>query len=293
MADSGLILITGAAGRIGGRVAELLAHDNHRLRLMTRSSEHAPGLPQAEIVHGDYGEPDTLVAAFAGIDTALIVSGSGEPGKRALQHRNAFEAAARAKVKHIIYLSMQGASENSKYPYSRDHHLSEEFLASRSVPHTILRDAFYIDMFLTEGKYAGFDAQGAIRGPAGNGRAAFVSREDVARTVAAALRTRPEGVFNVTGPEALSVAAVAVRLSELAGRPLHFEHEEPAVMRERLSGQKMEPWQVRLAVGWFEAIGAGELEKVSDTVQRLTGAPPMTVEEYFTRFPQLLLPLKK
>ena len=258
MANSGLILVTGATGRIGGRVAKLLEKDGHHLRLMTRAGDPTPNLPQGEIVRGDYGEPNSLNAVFAGVTTALIVSVSGEPGRRALLHRNAFEAAARAGVKHIIYLSIQGAADNSRYPYSRDHYLSEEFLTTRGTPHTILRDAFYIDMFLTEGKDAKFDAEGIIRGPAGNGRGAFVSREDVARTVAAALRDRPEGIFDVTGPEALSVAGVAARLSVLTGRRLHFEHEEPAAMRARLHKRKMEPWQPGLAVGWFEAIAAGE-----------------------------------
>src|ERR1700690_26423 len=100
------ILITGASGRIARRTAQLLASQGCRLRLMTRHPLRAPTLPGAEIVRGDFAEPPTLQDAFEGIAAALVVSASGEPGQRARLHRNAFEAAARARVGHVVYLSL-------------------------------------------------------------------------------------------------------------------------------------------------------------------------------------------
>ncbi|HEX3876366.1 MAG TPA: SDR family oxidoreductase [Bryobacteraceae bacterium] len=284
---SGLILITGASGRIGGRVAELLARDGQRLRLMTRGGERAPKLPGAETVRGDFAEPATLETAFAGASAALVVSVSGKPGERARVHRNAFEAAARARVGHVVYLSMIGAAEDSKYPYSRDHYQSEQYLFATGLPCTVLRDAFYLDMFLEK-----FDAAGVIRGPAEQGRGAFVSREDVARCAAAVLQQQPGGIYDVTGPEALSVAEIAGRLSALVGRPLRYENESADAARDRLSKTEPLPWRVDLSAGWFEAIAAGELKRVSDTVLRFTGTAPLTLEAYFQAFPELLHPLR-
>lgn len=283
---SGVILITGASGRIARRTAELLAPDGHGLRLMTRSPQRAPKLPEAETVRGDFAEPATLNEAFAGVSAALVVSASGEPGERARLHRNAFEAAARAGVGHIVYLSLQGAASDSKYPFSRDHYLSEKYLSAVGLPFTVLRNAFYIDMFLDK-----FDAGGVIRGPARQGRGAFVSREDVARTAAAVLRTPPGGIHDVTGPEALTVADVASRLSTQVGQALRFEDESADAARERLSRLEPLAWRVDLSVGWFEAIAAGELKRTSDTVLRLTGTAPLTLEDYFQAFPDLLCAL--
>ncbi|HMF74692.1 MAG TPA: hypothetical protein VK604_03425 [Bryobacteraceae bacterium] len=65
-----------------------------------------------------------------------------------------------------------------------------------------------MDMFLEQ-----FGADGVVRGPAQQGRGAFVSREDAARTAAAVVLQKPGGIHDVTGPEALSVADVATRLS--------------------------------------------------------------------------------
>jgi len=283
---SDVILITGGSGRVARRTAELLAGDGQRLRLMTRSPERAPKLAEAETVRGDFAEPATLEAAFAGVSAALVVSGSGKPGERARLHRNAFQAAAHAGARHVVYLSLQGAAADSKYPFSRDHHLSEQYLFATGLPCTVLRNAFYIDMFLEK-----FDAGGVVRGPARQGRGAFVSREDAARTAAAVLRKQPGGIYDVTGSEALSVADVATRLSALVHRRLRYEEESAEAARERLSRLDRLEWRADLSSGWFEAIAAGELERTSDTVLRFTGAAPLTLEDYFQAFPELLRPL--
>jgi NAD(P)H dehydrogenase (quinone) len=281
------ILITGASGRVGRRTAELLASRGYPLRLMTRTPQRAPDLSNASVLRGDFAEPTTLDVAFAGVDVALVVSASGKPMERAQLHRNAFTAAAQARVRHVIYLSLQGAAPSSKYPFSRDHYLSEQYLAATGLPHTILRNAFYLDMFLEK-----FDDEGVIRGPARQTRAAYVSREDAARTAASVLLDPPGGIHDVTGPEALSITDIARRLSVLVFRRLRYQKESVASARERLSQVVQESWQVDLLVGWFEAIAAGELEAISDTVIRYTGRKPLGLEDYFSSFPKLLRQLR-
>lgn len=282
-----MILISGASGRVARRTAELLAGEGKRMRLMTRSPDRAPKLPNAEIVRGDFAEPAALDDAFTGIGSALIVSASGEPGQRAQLHRNAFQAASRAGVRHVVYLSLQGTAPDSRYPFSRDHYLSEQFLFATGLHCTVLRDAFYMDMFLDK-----FDAGGVVRGPAQNGRGAFVSREDVARTAAAVIMQEPGGIYNVTGPEALSVSDIAERMSPLVGRQLRYENEPAHAARERLKTREPLAWRIDLSVGWFEAIAAGELKHPSDATLRFTGSEPLTLEAYFRAFPELLSTLR-
>lgn len=105
-----MILVTGASGRIGRRVAELLHAQGAALRLMSRNPAGVPALGAVDVVRDDFEHPETLLQPFAGIDTALVISGMAPPGARALIHRNAFDAAARAGVRHIVYLSLRGAS---------------------------------------------------------------------------------------------------------------------------------------------------------------------------------------
>ena len=281
------MLITGASGRVARRTAELLANKGQALRLMTRTPQRVRTPSRAEVVYGDFADPASLDKAFAGVTTVLVVSGSAEPGKRALLHRNAFEAGARARVQHVVYLSLQGASPNSKYPFSRDHALSEQYLAATGLQFTILRNAFYMDMFLDM-----FDITGLIRGPAKHGRAAFVSREDCARVAAAVLIDSPGGTYDVTGPEALSLTDVAGRLSRIVGRALRYEDESVESGREWRSRLGEPAWRVELSLGWHEAIAAGELDRTSDTVLRFTGKNPLDIEGYFSAFRDLLRPLQ-
>jgi uncharacterized protein YbjT (DUF2867 family) len=165
--------------------------------------------------------------------------------------------------------------------------LSEQYLAATGIPYTVLRNAFYLDMFLDK-----FDAEGVMRGPANETRGAFISREDAARTAAAVLAALPGGTHNVTGPEALNLADVARRFAAMSGLQLSYQPESPKSARERLSKQEAASWRVDLSVGWFEAIAAGELEQTSDSVFRFTGKKPMNLAEYFTLFPELLQPLR-
>ncbi len=277
------LLTTGASGRVARRAAELLAQRGYELRLMTRTPHKAPILGGATVVRGDFAAPGMLDDAFVGVSAALVISGSGKPGERARLHRNAFEAAARAGVRHVVYLSLQGASASSRYAFSRDHCLSEQYLAATGIPHTVLRNAFYMDMFLER-----FDADGVMRGPADETPGAFVSREDVAQTAAVALADPPGDTHDVTGPEGLSLAAVARRLSAITGRQLRFQPESVESARDRLSKREPALWRVDLSVGWFEAIAAGELKQTGDVVFRFTGKMPLKLEEYFAAFPELL-----
>ena len=282
-----MLLITGASGRIARRAAAFVAQGGYPLRLMTRTPQQAPRLVGVDVVRGDFAQPATLPDAFAGISAALVVSGSGKPGERARLHRNAFEAAVRAGVRHVVYLSLEGASPISKYPFSRDHFLSEQYLAGAGIPYTVLRNAFYLDMFLDK-----FDAEGVMRGPASETRGAFVSREDAARTAAAVLAAPPGGTHDVTGPEALNLAEVARRFATITGLQLRYQPESTRSARERLSKQEAASWRVDLSVGWFEAIAAGELQQTSDSVFHFTGKKPMNLEEYFSWFPDLLQALR-
>jgi uncharacterized protein YbjT (DUF2867 family) len=277
-----LILITGASGRVARRAAELLLARGVPLRLMSRRPDRAR-FPGTETLAGDFGQPQTLTPVFAGIDVAFIVSAQGKPGERALLHRNAFDAAAHASVRHVVYLSLKGASQTSLYPFCRDHQTSERFLADTGLAHTILRIAFYQDMF-----YDMVDHTGAVRTLGGSGAGAFISREDTAWAVAAAVEKIPSRVHDVTGPECVRIEDLIRRLSAISDTRLHEVVETAEDMRRRLRRAAKPAWMQDLEVGWFEAIDAGEQASVSPDYTNLVGRKPQSIEAYFEAFPDLL-----
>ena len=136
---------------------------------------------------------------------------------------------------------------------------------------------------------------GVVRGPAGAGRAAYVSREDVARTAAACLSSEWSGnrVFDVTGPEAITLDEAAMRLSALSGRTLRYVDETVEESRRWRAASGAPDWEVETRMGSYLATAAGELAEVSETVERFTGRRPATLEEYFTVRPELLDGLRK
>ena len=150
------------------------------------------------------------------------------------------------------------------------------------MPFTFLRPNLYLD----EVPHF-FGDDGVVRGPAGEGRAAWVSRDDLAAVVAAVLTgdEHEDAVYDVTGPEALSLAETAERLSALVGRRLSYRpetREEASAWRSKLGAPD---WEVDAWISSYEAIAAGELAPVSDAVPRLTGTPATGLEAFFAREP--------
>ena len=270
------IAITGATGAVGGRVARELAAAGLPLRLLVRDPSRAPELPGAEVVRSTFAEPGT---SLEGVRLLLMVSAS-ENEHRLAEHRSLVAAAAEAGVEHVVYTSFAGAAHDAVFTLARDHAATEDALRDSGLGWTFLRDNLYLD-FLPD--MLGED--GAIRGPAGTGRAVVVAREDVARTAAAILRSPDEhrgAAYELTGPEALTLDEVAATLTA-AGRPAVFVDEtleEAYASRQRWNAPD---WQLDAWVSTYTAIAAGQLEHVSDDVERLTGRPPLSLAGFLAR----------
>ncbi len=284
MSTSDLILVTGATGKIGSCIAQHLKQLGKRFRLLVREPRKLSTFPEVEKVTGDYGDVESLNRAFTDVSSAFIVSGYAEPGERAKLHRNAFQAAQRAGVRYLIYLSTLGASPHSRFPMSRDHFESEQFLQATGVPHTILRDSFYSELAVQM-----FNEEGVMKGPGGQGKVSWVGREEIAEAAAKLLaRDRPlPGTFLMTGPSALILRETAALLSALKRRTLRYEDEPVDAAKQWRSKLGVPAWEVDTWVGSYEAIAAGEFETVDPALATILGRPASDLETYFAARPAL------
>ncbi|WP_263359665.1 SDR family oxidoreductase [Acidicapsa ligni] len=277
MNSDSTILVTGVSGMIGSAIAKQLLDNQMPVRLFTRDANKLKGFSTAETVEGDYRDIPSLDRAFAGVRAAFIVSGSSAPGDRAKLHRNAFQAARRAGVPYVIYLSFLGAAPNSKFPMSRDHYESEQYLKETSIRHTILQDSFYSDLAPKM-----FDRSGVIKGPAGDGKVSWVGRDEIAEAAATLLSTEHDfiGTFPMTGPSALSLAETAEVLSDITERQLRYQEEsiEQAYTWRRTLGAS--EWEVGAWVGSYEAIQAGEVAYVDSSLGAILGRPTSDLASY-------------
>jgi uncharacterized protein YbjT (DUF2867 family) len=271
------IAITGVTGALGGEVVRLLAGADMRLdlRLLARDPSRAPDV-DTDVRALDYRDPDP--AALRGVDTLLLVSASESQDRRDV-HRTVVAAAADAGVRHVVYTSFCGAAPDASFTLGRDHHDTEQAIRESGMAHTILRDNFYLDVLPS---FA--DEHGVVRGPAGTGRVAAVARADVAAVAAAVLRAPEEhagATYDLSGPEALTMAEVAERAGRVLGRELRFEDEtlEEAYASRRAGWPDAEDWQLDAWVSTYTAIADGSCDLVTDHVERVTGRPARTLEE--------------
>jgi NAD(P)H dehydrogenase (quinone) len=280
-----MIGVTGATGVVGGRVARRLAELGVAQRLVVRNPARAPALPGAEVRGASgYGAEEEMQAALAGVATLFLVP-AHESADRVAQHRAAVDAAVEAGVRRIVYLSFLGASPHATFTLARDHWATEEHIRAAGVAFTFPRMSLYLDFVPL---MVGTD--GVIRGPARDGRAGIVSRADVA-DVAVALLTGAghEGrVYDVTGPEALTVGEMAAVLAERTGKPVAFENETLAEARASRASYGAPEWQVEAWISTYTAIASGELATVTDAVERLAGHAPWSLGDYVRAHPDCL-----
>ena len=278
----GLIGVTGATGGIGGRVAAGLAERGLEQRLIVRDASRAPDLG-AEVAVAEYRDGAAMRAALDGVDTLLLVSGS-ESKDRVAEHFSAVDAAAAAGVSRIVYLSFMGAAPDAVFTFARDHYATEERIRAAGIDHTFLRSCMYADYVPV---FAGPD--GVIRGPAGQGRVAFVARDDIGEVALAVLASadgHSGNTYDMTGPEALSLDDAAKLVSEAAGREVVYEEETLEEARESRRPSGHPDWEIEGWVTSYAAIAAGVLERVSDTVERITGRPPRSLADFLREHPE-------
>ena len=173
----------------------------------------------AQVRFGDFEQPASLVEAFAGGDRMLLISAT-DLERRVEQHGSAIQATAAAGVGHVIYTS--GLSPAPPFPavVAPSHYATEQALQNAGLGRTVLRNSLYAEYQVHEAAAA--LASGRLVHNRGEGRVAYVSREDCAAVAAAVLTSDAHHgcVYDVTGPESFDSKGLAGLYAELGGRPV-------------------------------------------------------------------------
>src|SRR5438034_2722374 len=207
--------VSGASGHLGRAVvSELLKRaGGHEVVAITRTPETVSGSAHARF--GDYDRPESLAEAYAGLDRLLIITTvAPEPGKRGAQNVAAIDAAVKAGVKHIVFMSAVGTRKEEEPARGASYWRGEQHLIATAPAWTILRMNFYAEAFVQQAQ-AALD-RGVLTGLAEN-RVAFVARGDVAVAAAGILigDGHAGAIYNATGPERLSGAERAALIAEI------------------------------------------------------------------------------
>ena len=277
-----MILVIGGHSKIGSGLIDDLVARSEQVRAMVRSGESPDSFPAGvETVLGDLGDRASLDAAMDGADKLFLLCG---PTPDEVEfNQNAIDAAAAGVLSLVVRSSILGADPDSPATFVRDHGISDAALRDSGLPHAVVRPNMFMEN-VPESYVPSIDENGNFYTNAAQARLSMVDTRDVA-AVAAALLTESghqEGVYDVTGPEALSLQDVAGKLSTRLGRQINYVDVPDDAVRQTLLGFGVGEWMAGGLVDLFQEYKRsgtdGYAAAVTDTVQRVTGRAPRSLD---------------
>lgn len=250
------ILVTGATGHQGSRVARLLLARGHRVRAMTRHPDQA--LAQdleargAEIVQADFEDRASVARAAEGADAAFLMATPYEAGVEAEERegKKALDALKEAQVPYVLYSSVASADRDTGIPHFDSKRRIERHLMSLGIPHTIVGPVFFMENLLAPDMLPGL-ASGRLDMPMpGTRPLQMVALADLAEVFVRVLERRDAFLgrrFDVASDSVTPQRAARV-LSLTIGRPV--EHAQPSLDEMRLKSEDLATmW------AWFDRVG--------------------------------------
>ncbi|EAP88642.1 hypothetical protein OA2633_11088 [Oceanicaulis alexandrii HTCC2633] len=257
------ILVTGATGKTGSRVAARLAERGHEVRLGSRRAE----------IPFDWNAPQGWAAALKDVKAVYIayVPDLAVPGAVELINRFV-EAAKTAGVERLVLLSGRGEEEAQA---------CEQIVLKSGLNATVVRAGWFNQNF-SEGGFADMVRAGRITLPGADVLEPFVDVDDIADVAVAALTGDGHAgeIYEVTGPRLLGFADMAQILSEASGREIAYiplRHED---FIEGLKAQGAPGEVVWLMDYLFSTVFDGRNAHVCDGVERALGRKPTDFETF-------------
>lgn len=233
-----MIAVTGATGQLGRLVIDALLKKvpADRIVAAVRSPEKAADLATLGVVvrKADYGQPDTLMSAFSGVEKLLLISGS-EVGQREAQHQAVINAARSASVPFIAYTSLLHA-DRSPLGLAVEHRATEAMLQQSGIPFALLRNGWYTENYAAS--IAPALTHHAFIGAAGEGRIASAARRDYADAAAEVLCRDDQGgkIYELAGDDSYTLAQFAAEIARQSGEQVDYVNLAPAEFAAALKG---------------------------------------------------------
>lgn len=279
-----MILVTGATGLVGGETARVLVGQGVSPRVLVRNDGASADSrwSGAHTVVADFDRPESLDAALEGVEAALLVSPATP---EMVRQQGAFVAAAtrvsrRDRPLRIVKVSGFLTALDSPVRSGRWHAEIEAGIEAARLPATFLRMPFFMQNLLRS-EPAPIQA-GVLRIPLPTARIAMIDARDIAAVAARCLLDEAHvgQRYFLTGPEAVSIADVASRLSEASGRPVRHEPDSLEEACAKLAAAGTPRWRTEVVTEFYSRFNAGAGEAVSGDVLSVTGSPPCSLARF-------------
>jgi uncharacterized protein YbjT (DUF2867 family) len=279
-----LILVTGAAGLNGSELVRRLSAKGVQVRGLVRDTAKVSALaalPNVEIVEGDMLRPETLNVALRSVDRAMLIS-SSDPSMIDVQV-SFIKAARKAGVKYIVKLSGIMPEIDSPFRYARMHGEIERKLEASGMAFTHLRAGEFFPAYFRQVR--SIVAKGALMLPMEDAKIASIDIGDIAEVAVAILTgSGHEGkIYPLTGPEALSMAEVAEKLSAATGKPIRYVNVAPEEAKSANLVAGMPPYTADALFELFAERRKGKESRVSDVIPTIFGWQATRFDEFAAR----------
>jgi len=270
-----MIAVTGATGQLGRIVIDALLKNVPAAEIVAavRTPAKAADLAALGVIvrQADYGQPETLEAAFAGVDKLLLISGS-EVGQREAQHKAVIDAAKAAGVSFIAYTSLLHA-DTSPLGLGVEHRATEALLKAAGIPFALLRNGWYTENYAASIPPA--LAHHAFIGAAGEGRIASAARQDYAEA-AAEVMTRDDQagkVYELSGDDSYTLAQFAAEIAAQSGDKVEYVNLSQADFAAALKGAGLPEGLAEMLADSDAGAEKGGLFDDSRQLSKLIGRP--------------------
>jgi uncharacterized protein YbjT (DUF2867 family) len=279
-----MILVTGATGFNGGELVRLLSARGVPVRALVRDASRAAALsslPNVEIVEGDMANPETLDQPLRGVDRAMLISSSN--ASMLDVQSNFIDAARKAGVTHMVKLSGIIPDIDSPFRFARMHGEIELKLERSGIAFTHLRAGEFMHSYFRQ--VPAIVARGALFLPMGDARIASIDVGDIAEVAAKALtESGHEGkTYPITGPEALTMAEVALKLSAATGKEIGYVNVAPEDAKKVRLAAGMPEYNADALDELFAERRKGKESQVYPTFEEIIGRRPTSFDEFARR----------
>jgi uncharacterized protein YbjT (DUF2867 family) len=296
------ILITGAAGRVGGigrAVTELLLAQRRSVRAMVRTDDQrAEELRDqgAEVIVGDLLDLDSMHRAVAGCESLYF--GLSVSDSYLAATVNAAAVAKHHGIRAFINMSQMTLAqmsivETTASPQHKLHSLAEQALNWSGLPIVHVRPTVLIEGFFLVLSRDSIREANQIRLPLGEGNTSPVAVADVSRVVASVL-DNPEPhlgkTYHLTGPQSENMQFFAGEFSRALGRTITYQDIPVEPWRAELLRHGLPIHLVNHLAAMADMHRAGRYDRVSDDVRMLTGRTPLTVQDVVRTNAELFAP---
>jgi uncharacterized protein YbjT (DUF2867 family) len=274
-----MILVTGASGTIGKEVLAAVARSGQKHRAMYRSKEDAAKAPTGtETVIADFANSVSLAAALQGVDSVYLVC-SPIPDLVQLEG-NMITASHSAGVRRIVLNSALGAGDFPK-SFPSWHRKVEEHLKSTKLAYCILRPNSFMQNVVTY--YApSIRLEGAFYGAMQDSRCSYLDDRDIAEVAAKALQggAHDGKTYELNGPEALTMADVAAKISRNTGVSARYVDLPREVLHKAMVDQGTPDGQATALLDLQTYYSSGRGGEVDGLLQSLLGRAPVTMDKF-------------